>query len=271
MIRMKKLTAILLCIFLLAGIGASAEGQTDDDLLAILTEIRDDYHPGTAGCSLTAARLAAQVMDRYKSINDHGIAAATAAALDLSPEDPDGITFPEKLADIFTSAISLYGESGQMLLSDAGYEPLAYPYEMRDVNALFSGLFAGLQQPMPGYARIFIPNDTADYLIAIAYPVDEITPESLISVLIDMGVLAEDVAANSLETTGEMLYLDMNAAFYREMCSLGTAGEYMLISALTETFMDNFGAERILVTVDGNMFETGHVEYDVIERIQPEA
>lgn len=269
---MKKLIALLLCICLAAGfgIGATAEPQVDDDLLAILTEIRDNYHPGTAGCSLTAARLAAQAMDRYKSINNHAIAAATAAALDAAPEDPDGITFPEKLTDIFTSAISLYGESGLMLLSDSGYAPLAYPYEMCDVNAFFSGLFSGLQKPMPGYARIFIPNDTAEYLIAIAYPTDEIAPNNLIAALIGMGVLAEDVAANSLEITNEMLYLDMNAAFFREMCSMGTAGEFMLISALTETFMDNFGADRILVTVDGNRFETGHTEYDVIGRIRPE-
>ena len=270
---MKRMIVILLSVCMLCtSYGTLAESNADpidSQLLSILESIRDDYHPGTAGCSLTATRLAAEIMDWYITLGNTNIAVLTMRSIDTTQASFDDIDYSEKLMDIYEAAISLYGESGRMRIDDCGYEPVAYPYTMSAVKEVFDGLFTGLGVQLPCYIRLFIPHENAEYVIATAYKAESLAPETIVAALIEYGVLNPDVAVNSMDSTFEMLYLDMNAAFGDQMCSLGTAGEYMLISALTESFMDNFGVNRILVTVNGEMLETGHVEYDVIERSDP--
>ena len=56
--------------------------------------------------------------------------------------------------------------------------------------------------------------------------------------------------------------IDMNDAFLTQLRSMGTSGEYMLMGSLVNTFLDNYTAGSILVTVNGAVPESGHVIYD---------
>lgn len=57
------------------------------------------------------------------------------------------------------------------------------------------------------------------------------------------------------------LDLDLNQAFGNALGSMGTAGEYMTLGSLCNTFLDAYGCEKIQITVEGNTLETGHTEY----------
>ena len=43
---------------------------------------------------------------------------------------------------------------------------------------------------------------------------------------------------------------------------MGTAGEYLLLGSVVNTFLDNLDGESILITVDGETLESGHEIYD---------
>ena len=60
----------------------------------------------------------------------------------------------------------------------------------------------------------------------------------------------------------DVLELDFNQAFAELLCSMGSSGEYIIVGAMVNSFLDAFGAARLMFTVDGEILETGHVIYD---------
>ena len=87
-----------------------------------LCDLFQNYHPGTAGSSLTGARIAATIVD-FSIANGPDAVRAGAQAFDLGEETEFGETFAEKLAIMYETAMGLYGENGKSLLTDGGYTP----------------------------------------------------------------------------------------------------------------------------------------------------
>ena len=85
-----------------------------------LCDLFSNYHEGTAGCSLTGARIAAAIVD-FSISNGKDAVRSGAAAFDLGEETEFGEKFTDKLAAMYETAMGLYGESGKNLLTDAGY------------------------------------------------------------------------------------------------------------------------------------------------------
>jgi hypothetical protein len=86
--------------------------------------------------------------------------------------------------------------------------------------------------------------------------------ESALDALIAAGVLNEDIAVNSIELDGKLLKLDLNSAFADLINQQGTTGERMVMGSLVNTYLSAFQAETVLITVDGQILESGHVIYD---------
>ena len=61
---------------------------------------------------------------------------------------------------------------------------------------------------------------------------------------------------------GSQLFLDFNAAFSDQLVTYGTAGELMMIGSVVNTFLSAYGADTVMITVDGQIMESGHVIYD---------
>ena len=74
--------------------------------------------------------------------------------------------------------------------------------------------------------------------------------------------VANGVVVNSFKQDGGVVALDLNSAFANDVCSCGTAGEYIKIGSVVNTFLDAFNAQKVQITVDGQVFETGHAIYD---------
>lgn len=109
---------------------------------------------------------------------------------------------------------------------------------------------------------VYRGNADATGLISEEVTVPQITAEEIVAQLIAAGVLPEDAAANSLAQHSSTLYLDMNGAFGAYLMGMGTAGEQITLGATVNTFLDAYGADELMLTVDGAAAETGHNVYD---------
>ena len=116
----------------------------------------------------------------------------------------------------------------------------------------------------PIEATIYYGNDNADALLSEIIYLNELDTVSLISALIEVGILSEGTVVLSEELIGTCLHLDFNEAFRTRLCSMGTSGEYIIMGSLVNTFVDNFKdtVESIYLTVNGEVLESGHVIYD---------
>ena len=148
---MKKiLLALLLCAALLLSACASApkaepaapaivetepdptaEPRVDPALSALLSEIRDRMHLGTAGGSLKAAALAVELLNW--GVDSEADAASVNLTLSewmagLSSEEREEFLRQLQAVDNSLQQLLTPGEAAEALLSDAGCEDRGYPW-----------------------------------------------------------------------------------------------------------------------------------------------
>ena len=121
-----------------------------------------------------------------------------------------------------------------------------------------------IQTPAPMNITIYHGNENADGFETSVYEVFYFNSAALVEKLVEAGVLTQEVILLSEEYNGSCLHLDFNDAFRDLVCSTGTAGEYMIIGSVVNTFLDNYQdvAESIFITINGEILESGHVVYD---------
>ena len=75
---------------------------------------------------------------------------------------------------------------------------------------------------------------------------EKLTPEFLLEQLAQENIVTEDTKANSCtvkkENGQKIVVLDLSEAFGAYASSMGTDGEYVVIAALTDTFLDAYQA-----------------------------
>ncbi|MEA5051496.1 MAG: hypothetical protein VB021_08540 [Oscillospiraceae bacterium] len=161
----KKMTAVLLAAVMALALcacgtgskGDSADtgtdaGQTQEKLPdadakafgALLDSIDTDYEPGTAGCSLTAAKIAGEMLDWYKTTMPRDDLLSDAAGTWHKAYTGDDEAYKQKMADIFDAAQMLTGDDAKDLLQSAGYEATTMPWIYDDVGGLFTDIYTGM-------------------------------------------------------------------------------------------------------------------------------
>jgi len=110
--------------------------------------------------------------------------------------------------------------------------------------------------------NVYVPNEAFDGCDVLKIETEGADAESVLSLLVQKGVLPEEVRVLSLEQDGKTLKLDMNEAFFLYLCRFGSSTEGIVMRCLCCTFMDAFGAESVFVTAEGQIMESGHVIYD---------
>ena len=118
--------------------------------------------------------------------------------------------------------------------------------------------------PAPMELTVYTGNDNADGFQTKSYEVYYFNSKTIIEKLKETGVLNESVVLQSEEYIGSCLYLDFNKSFREQLCSTGTSGEYILIGCIVNTFLENYKdtVQSMYITVNGEVFESGHVIYD---------
>ncbi|WP_101695482.1 GerMN domain-containing protein [Dorea phocaeensis] len=117
----------------------------------------------------------------------------------------------------------------------------------------------------PKTVTVFAPNENADGFVTVNLEASAVTEGWVTEQLIANGTLPADVQALSCKKTEvdgvTSLDLDMNQAFQKFLQSMGTAGEYVVMGSVTNTFLNAYDCEQVKITVEGQTLATGHAEY----------
>lgn len=127
-----------------------AEPETNEALTALLETVAADYHPGTAGCSLTGAALAGQLLDWYAEGNvEADVIRATAQTYYDGLDETQRESFGAQLESLSELSYQLLDENAQQLLETAGYEAAHMPWSGQAQQTLFGALCEGCGLAMP--------------------------------------------------------------------------------------------------------------------------
>lgn len=112
---------------------------------------------------------------------------------------------------------------------------------------------------------LYNSNVDATALVQETVEVDALTPENVLAVLKECGILKDDIRILSLEESDQdgmkVLDIDFSQEFGNYVGSMGTAGEYMIMGSVCNTFLSAYGCEKVKITVEGGVLSTGHREY----------
>jgi predicted small lipoprotein YifL len=111
--------------------------EIHDEALEQIFEAVLSVYPGSAGCSLRAARCAACLLDwgTVTSLTDDEIYSAVGSWLDEQDSERLNI-FLESILSVYDRCYDLKGEHAQEIMSDAGIETSLYPWNERAFRAV---------------------------------------------------------------------------------------------------------------------------------------
>ena len=111
--------------------------EIHDEALEQIFEAVLSVYPGSAGCSLRAARCAAWLLDwgAVTSLTDDEIYSAVGSWMDEQDSERLSI-FLESILSVYDRCYDLRGENAEALMSDAGIESSLYPWNDRAFRAV---------------------------------------------------------------------------------------------------------------------------------------
>ena len=96
--------------------------------------------------------------------------------------------------------------------------------------------------------------------------VTAVTPEELLDKLAGHNIVSLDTKILSFEEADKdgasVLYLDLSKAAEEYLRTMSKEAECIIISAIADTFLDNFGADGIYITVEGEPLTTSNSQYE---------
>lgn len=113
---------------------------------------------------------------------------------------------------------------------------------------------------------LYLPNENADGWNVTKNQIEQITPDIIIGQLVGAGAIPDSVTVVSFgEDQGEnglILKLDLSSNFAEGLLNMGTAGEYLTMGAVVNSFLDTYQADGIEITAGGAVIETGHTSFE---------
>lgn len=119
---------------------------------------------------------------------------------------------------------------------------------------------------------LYLPNDNADGFVTQTVTLPREAPQDTMTQLIQATSLAEDIMEQLVQASAlpegvrvlsmEGGVLDLSSEFLTFLNTMGTSGEYVVMGSVVNTYLTAFGLDRITITVEGKVPETGHSIYD---------
>lgn len=113
---------------------------------------------------------------------------------------------------------------------------------------------------------LYLPNENADGWNVTKNQMEQITPDIIIGQLVGAGAIPDSVTVVSFgEDQGEnglILKLDLSSNFAEGLLNMGTAGEYLTMGSVVNSFLDTYQADGIEITAGGAVIETGHTSFE---------
>ncbi len=114
---------------------------------------------------------------------------------------------------------------------------------------------------------VYHSNGKADGLETEIHRVNSLTPEEVINCLSRHNIVSMDTKVLGFEVKKDeaqgktVLELNLSKAFGEYLRTMGKDSEEVVLSALTNTFLENYQADGILLTIEGKTLETAHGNY----------
>lgn len=113
---------------------------------------------------------------------------------------------------------------------------------------------------------LYLPNENADGWNVTKNQIEQVTPDIIIGQLVGAGAIPDSVTVVSFgEDQGEnglILKLDLSSNLAEGLLNMGTAGEYLTMGAVVNSFLDTYQADGIEITAGGTVIETGHTSFE---------
>lgn len=113
---------------------------------------------------------------------------------------------------------------------------------------------------------IYYGNGASDELKEEVLCMEQITADELVDALIRHNIIPLGAKVNSFEEqeseAGKTLFLDLSKTFQEYLRTMTEEGEQIIISSIVTTFLDAYDAEKIVITVDGDVLETDYAAYE---------
>lgn len=113
---------------------------------------------------------------------------------------------------------------------------------------------------------LYLPNENADGWNVTKNQIEQVTPDIIIGQLVGAGAIPDSVTVVSFgEDQGEnglILKLDLSSNFAEGLLNMGTAGEYLTMGSVVNSFLDTYQADGIEITAGGAVIETGHTSFE---------
>lgn len=113
---------------------------------------------------------------------------------------------------------------------------------------------------------LYYSNGTFDSLDSEIVEVENKTAETIISALSRHNIVSLDTKVNSFKEEemvgGKRLRLDLSRAMDEYLRTMTREAESIIIASVTDTFLDNFEADSICITVEGKPLTTPYAVYD---------
>lgn len=116
-----------------------------------------------------------------------------------------------------------------------------------------------------GNIKVYYSNSDASGFESEEVAIGSLSSNEVLKALVDKGVLPVDVSLLSFKEfekdNEKLLELDFSDKFNTYIKTLGTSAEYYIVGSICNTFLDAYGSDKIHITVNGDVFTTGHAEY----------
>lgn len=113
--------------------------------------------------------------------------------------------------------------------------------------------------------RIYYGNRKGSGLQMEEVTLSELTADRLVAALGTKNIVSIDTKVQEFSEQegegGKTLYLDLSKHFKEYLKMMGSDGETIVIQSLVNTFLDNYGADQMILTVNGVPLETGFRHY----------
>ncbi|MDD2980161.1 MAG: GerMN domain-containing protein [Hespellia sp.] len=112
---------------------------------------------------------------------------------------------------------------------------------------------------------LYYSNANADGFDTEEVTIPELTPAALVKKLSEKSSALTNVSvlsfSESQSADAKVIDLDLSVEFSNGLKNQGSAGEYITMGSLCNTFLSAYECDKIRVTVEGQILETGHAEY----------
>lgn len=113
--------------------------------------------------------------------------------------------------------------------------------------------------------KVYYSNSDASGFENEEVSIESLSSDEVLKALVGKGVLPVDVSLLSFkefEKDGDkVLDIDFSEEFNTYIKTLGSSSEYYIVGSVCNTFLDAYGCDKVHITVDGEIFATGHAEY----------